>query len=72
MKKIYLSLAGLILCGSIISQNVFNMQDHIREKGILPTNVKAPVTNSNSNRAAGPFRLWVEPIGDIMATKDWI
>lgn len=69
MKKIYLSLAGLILCGSIISQNVFNMQDHIREKGILPTNVKAPVTNSNSNRAAGPFRLWVEPIGDIMANK---
>lgn len=69
MKKIYLSIASMVLCGSIIGQNAFNVPDQ-REKAILPTNVKAPKTGTNSNsRAGGPFRMWVEPIGDVMTQK---
>lgn len=70
MKKIYLSIASMILCGSIIGQNAFNMQDQIREKAILPTNAKAPKTGINdASRVGGPFRMWVEPVGDVMTQK---
>jgi len=70
MKKIYLSLAGMLLCGSIISQSAFNMQDQNSVIAVLaPNTVLHTFNNSNTDRAAGPFRLWVEPVGDVMAKK---
>lgn len=69
MKKFFLSLAFLIICGSLISQNVFNTIDHLKEKCILPTNAKPSISISNSDRAAGTFRLWIEPIGAVMANR---
>jgi len=72
MKKIYLSLAGLVICGSIISQNIINMQDHInKQRAILPANAKLPLLhpNNSGSRVAGPFSMWTEPIGDIMTNK---
>ncbi|MES2285790.1 MAG: T9SS type A sorting domain-containing protein [Bacteroidota bacterium] len=69
MKKIYLSIASMVLCGSIIGQNA-PIQDPIKQKAILPTNMKAPKTGSNSDsRAGGPFRMWIEPVGDVMTQK---
>lgn len=73
MKKIYLSLAGMLLCGSIISQSAFNMQDQNSVKAVLaPNAVLHTFNNSNTDRTTGPFRLWVEPIGDVMAKKGLI
>src|ERR1035437_8063559 len=69
MKKIYLSLAGLVICGSVISQNAFNAQTLPKHIGIMSAHSKAPVTIPNQNRTAGAFRLWTEPIGDIMTNK---
>ncbi len=73
MKKIYLSLASMVICGSIIGQNAFNMQDQIMEKGILPANGKCPKKALNdASRVGGHFRLWVDPVGDVMTQKGLI
>jgi hypothetical protein len=71
MKKIYMSLAGLILCGSMISQNAFNMQNPNKHKAVLNAKEKLPVFQSNNNgsRTGTPFSLWTEPIGDVMTNK---
>ncbi len=70
MKNIYLSLAGLVLCGTVFSQNSPIVPDQNRVKGILAPNSKSPnFKKSSTDRAAGPFRMWSEPVGDVMTQK---
>ncbi len=68
MKKTYLSLAGMIVCGTIISQNAFKMQDY-RMPAVITTDVVSPLTNLSNDRTGTAFRYWVEPIGTVMAVK---
>lgn len=65
MKKIYFSLASIMVCGGIIAQNAPKVQAH---KAQLSPNSKI-ISNSANTRAAGPFAQWVEPIGDVMTNK---
>lgn len=70
MKKIYLVAAGLILSGSIIAQSAFMVPYNHFEKAKLPPNAKPPISSpNNASRVGGPFRYWVEPVGDVMTQK---
>jgi hypothetical protein len=65
MKKIYLSFTGLILFGSIIGQTSKPLNHPM--KAVAAPNDKLPTKYSNDpTRAAGAFRLWVDPVGDAM------
>ncbi|MGB3947756.1 MAG: hypothetical protein WBM13_07215, partial [Bacteroidia bacterium] len=65
MKKIYFSLASIMMCGGIIAQNAPKVQAH---KAQLSPNSKV-ISKSTNTRAAGPFAQWVEPVGDVMTNK---
>lgn len=65
MKKIYFSLASIMMCGGIIAQNAPKVQAH---KAQLSPNSKT-ISRSANTRAAGPFAQWVEPVGDVMTNK---
>ena len=72
MKKIYLSLTGLILCGSVIGQSAFNIQPRtLREAVIDPNTIIHPTSIPNADRTT-TFRMWVEPVGDVMYCKGGI
>jgi len=65
MKKIYLSFASLVLCGSMIGQNMGTVPTQ-RVAATMAPNAKTPSAIQNGERAAGPFRTWIDPIGDVM------
>ncbi len=68
MKKACTLVTFLILGGSIVGQSTFNNTPYKpMEKAILPTTGKPH--NVMTPRAAGPFSLWVEPVGDVMTQK---
>ncbi len=54
------------MCGGIIAQNTPN---RILQKAVLSPNSKVINKSTNNNRAAGPFSMWVEPVGDVMTNK---
>jgi Secretion system C-terminal sorting domain len=69
MKKLYTLAAGLILGGSIIGQSVLVDPIQAKHKGTMVSNSKhRPVTNT-SGASRTSFGSWVEPVGDVMATK---
>jgi hypothetical protein len=65
MKKIYFSLASIMMCGGIIAQNAPKVQAH---KAQLSPNSKV-ISKSANTRAAGPFAQWIEPLEAVMTNK---
>jgi hypothetical protein len=65
MKKIYFSLASIMMCGGIIAQNAPKV--HL-ERAKLSPNSKT-ISKSANNRSVGPFAEWIEPIETVMSSK---
>ena len=60
----------MVFSGSIFAQNAISPKINHLEKGKLSPNTKAPIKgNTSSNRAAGAFSSWFEPVGDVMFNK---
>lgn len=66
MKKIYLSLATIVMCGGAMAQNTPSVK---LERAKMAPDAKVIRTNNAGTRAAGPFSRWVEPVGDVMFNK---
>lgn len=67
MKIFYLLCTSLLLTVPMISQNAPSIQNRDRTK--TPVSPIANTNHQNSERAAGPFRLWVDPVGNAMVNK---
>lgn len=70
MKKIYLSFIGTFFLGSVSAQNLITPVSHRHSAQISSNTTLQHPNSSNSDRDSGPFRLWVEPVGDIMYNKN--
>lgn len=74
MKKIYLSLAGLALCGAVFGQEPIDMQRstspaaHISKHHHIPARMKTQEERV-STPVGKPFNYWVDPVGDVVFNK---
>ncbi len=67
MKKIYFSLASIIMCGALVAQNA--PQGHLTAGKLAPTSKVIQTNKMVGTRDAGPFNLWIDPVGDVMSNK---
>jgi hypothetical protein len=69
MKKLYFSLISMALCGSVVSQTTFNMENHMMQKGQIDPHSRIPQKNQPTGDRSAPFNTWFEVIGDVMTNK---
>lgn len=68
MKKIYLSLAAIALCGAVFGQASNTLQDNSRFRSLTPYKRQAQPVQSPGERGID-YQYWIDPIVDMMWNK---
>lgn len=69
MKKIYLSLAGLALCGAVFGQVSNGLQDREQRRADLSPFVKKAQPTQVIGERSTDFSYWIDPVADMMFNK---
>ena len=69
MKKIYLSLAGLALCGAVFGQVSNGLQGNEQKRADLSPFVKKAQPTQVIGERSTDFSYWIDPVADMMFNK---